>query len=216
MSVLRLVTAPVRWVTAPLRWALKGVVLLVVGLLVYFVVSLVQVWLTAREYDPVPAQAIVVMGSAQYNGVPSPDLEARLDEALVLFRKGYAHLVVCTGYKQPGDAYSEAQSGAAYLESKGVPAADVLQAGGDDSWSNLADAAAELKARGLTDVLIVTDPFHEDRSMAIATDVGLTPHPTPTRSSPITGIAVIPYYLKEAVGVGLGRVIGYQHLHALG
>nr|MDA8359765.1 hypothetical protein [Actinomycetota bacterium] len=63
--------------------------------------------------------------------------------------------------------------------------------------------------------LIVTDPFHEYRSMAIATDVGLTPHPTPTQSSPITGSAVIPYFLKEAAGVALGRIFGYQRLHSL-
>jgi uncharacterized SAM-binding protein YcdF (DUF218 family) len=205
-----------RWLTAPLRWAIKILLLFVVACLVYYAVTLVQVWLTSRRYDPVKAQAIVVMGAAQYNGVPSPDLRARLDQALVLFREGYAHLIVCTGYKEPGDDYTEAESGAAYLESEHVPASDILQVGGSDSWSNLSLAAHRLEARGDTDVLVVTDPFHEDRSMAIATDVGLTPHPTPTQTSPINGTAVIPYFLKEALGVSLGRIIGYSHLHALG
>jgi uncharacterized SAM-binding protein YcdF (DUF218 family) len=206
----------VRWLTAPLRWAIKIGLALVVGLAVYYGVSLVQVWLTSRHYDPVPAQAIVVMGAAQYNGVPSPDLRARLNQALILYQQGYAHLIMCTGYKERGDNYTESESGATYLESKGVPASAILQAGGDDTWENLALAAPQLKARGATNVLIVTDPFHEYRSMAVATDVGLTPHPAPTQTSPINGTAVIPYFLKEALGVALGRVIGYQHLHALG
>lgn len=194
---------------------LRTVVLLLLALLVYFVVTGVQVWLTSRDYDPVPASAIVVMGSAQYNGVPSPDLQARLDEALALYRRGLAPLIVVTGYKEPGDHFTEAEAGASYLERHGVPAGAVAQAGGSDSYQNLADAGRVLKARGDTTVLIATDPFHEDRSMAIATGLGLAPHPTPTRSSPISGFSVVPYFVKEAIAVGVGRVIGYRELSSL-
>ncbi|MGH9087974.1 MAG: YdcF family protein [Acidimicrobiales bacterium] len=200
----------------PLKLAFRLVVLVVVGLVIYFLVTLVQVWLTSRHYDPQHAQAIVVMGAAQYNGVPSPDLRARLTQALVLYRRGYAPLIVVTGSKEKGDAYTEAHSGATFLESQGVPAADILEAGGNDSWRNLADAMPLLQARGVTTVLVVTDPFHEDRSMAIASANGLTPHPAPTQSSPIKGTKTVPYFLKESVGVGLGRIIGFQRLHALG
>jgi len=200
----------------PLRLALKIVVVVVAASVVYIAVTLVQVWLTSRQYDARPAGAIVVMGAAQYNGLPSPDLRARLDEALVLFHRGYAHFVVVTGSKEPGDRYTEAQAGERYLVFHGVPAADIAQVGGDDSWQNLSEAAPVITRRATTVVLLVTDPFHEHRSLAIATDVGLSAYPTPTRTSPIAGVAAIPYFMKEALGVGLGRVIGYQHLHSLG
>lgn len=190
--------------------------LVLAGIVVYFVVTLVQVWLTSREYEPRPAQAIVVMGAAQYDGVPSPDLRARLDEALILYQEGYAPLVAVTGSKEKGDQFTEAGASATYLESKGVPAGDIIEGGGDDSWSNLTSVAAALRARGVRTVLMVTDPYHEDRSMAIASGLGFRPYPTPTHTSPITGLATVPYFLKEAVGVGLGRVIGFQNLHALG
>ena len=157
---------------APIRWALRiaGLVLAVVVL--YFAVTLVQVWLTSRQYDPHAAGAVMVMGAAQYDGVPSPDLASRLDEALLLYHQGYAHLIMVTGNKEPGDVYTEAESGEMYLVSKGVPRADILEAGGDDSYQNVADAAPALKARHATVVLVATDPFHEDRSMAIATRPG--------------------------------------------
>jgi uncharacterized SAM-binding protein YcdF (DUF218 family) len=64
-------------------------------------------------------------------------------------------------------------------------------------------------------VLVTTDPFHEDRSMAIASTLALSPSPTPTQSSPITGWSTVPYFLKEGVGVGLGRIIGFNHLEWL-
>jgi uncharacterized SAM-binding protein YcdF (DUF218 family) len=198
------------------RLALKVLALVVAGLLVYFAVTLVQVWLTSRHYDPRKAQAIVVMGAAQYDGVPSPDLRARLDEALLLYRKGYAPLIVVTGSKEPGDEFTEAESGARYLEAHGVPASAIVEGGGNDSWMNLADVAPVLRRRGVHSVLVVTDPFHEDRSMAIASSEGLAPYPTPTRTSPITGWSTVPYFLKEGFGVALGRVIGFQNLHSLG
>ena len=197
---------------APLRLALRILGLVVVALLVYLVVSLVQVWLTSREYDAHPAAAIMVMGAAQYDGVPSPDLRARLDEALLLFRKGDSDLIVVTGGKEKGDRFTEAEAGDRYLVSEGVPAADILQAGGNTTYENVLDAAPQLRARHAVTILVTTDPFHEDRSMAISSSLGLEPSPTPTRTSPIRGWSTVPYFLKEAVGVGLGRIIGFNHL----
>ena len=201
---------------APLRWALRFAILVVTVIVLYFAVTLVQVWLTSRQYDPHPAGAIVVMGAAQYDCVPSPDLRARLDQAAILYHQKYAPLIVVTGNKKPGDKCTESQSGAMYLEEvKGVPRSAILQAGGDDSYENIADAQPSLLAHGVKVVLVTTDPFHEDRSMAIASDLSLAPSPTPTQTSPITGWSTVPYFLKETVGVGLGRIVGYNHLEWL-
>ena len=120
-----------------------------------------------------------------------------------------------TGGRQPGDKCTEAESSAIYLESKGVPASAILEAGGNDSYENIEDAVAGLNARNVRTVLVTTDPFHEDRSMAIASNFSLSPSPTPTQTSPITGWSTVPYFLKEAVGVGLGRAIGFNHLEWL-
>jgi uncharacterized SAM-binding protein YcdF (DUF218 family) len=198
-----------------IRFILRMAFLLVMVVVVYLAVTAVQVWLTGRRYEPRPAGAIVVMGAAQYNGVPSPDLAARLDEAALLWRQRDAVTIMVTGSKKPGDHYTESQASARYLVAAGVPGHDILQAGGSDSWNNLALAAPQLLVRGDTTVLLVTDPFHEDRSLAIATDVGLEAYPTPTRTSPINGFAALPYYGKETVGVALGRIIGFNHLSAL-
>jgi uncharacterized SAM-binding protein YcdF (DUF218 family) len=200
---------------APIRLALKIAALVFAAIALYFLVTLVQVWLTGRQYDPRPAGAIMVMGAAQYNGTPSPDLQARLHQALILYQQGYTHLIMVTGGKKPGDVYTESESGEMYLAAHGVPKADILMAGGDDTYENVALAAPKLKAHGVHVVLVSTDPFHEYRSMAITSQQGFTPSGTPTQSSPITGWSTVPYYLKEAVGVSLGRIIGYDHLEWL-
>ena len=186
-----------------------------IGVVIYLGVTAWQVWRTGQQYSPQAAGAIVVMGAAQYNGVPSPDLKARLDQAKLLWHQRYSSSIMVTGSKEPGDAYTEAQAGARYLESAGVPTGDILEAGGRDSWQNLSEAAPILIARGDATVLVVTDKFHVARSMAIASSVGLTPHPTPTQTSPINGLSALPYYAKETVGVALGRIIGFDHLNSI-
>ncbi len=198
-----------------LRFVIRVLLLLVAAVVVYLGVTAVQVYLTGRRYEPHAAGAIVVMGAAQYNGIPSPDLRSRLDEALLLWRQHYAPDIMVTGSKMPGDVYTEAQASFRYLVANGVPAQDIFEAGGRDSWTNLAEAAPTLLAHGDKVVLIATDPFHEDRSLAIATDVGLTPSPTPTQTSPIRGWSVVPFYAKETVGVALGRIIGFNRLSQL-
>jgi uncharacterized SAM-binding protein YcdF (DUF218 family) len=198
----------VRFVFRVIRW-------LVIAVLIYFVVTAVQVFLTGRHYQPHAAGAIVVMGAAQYNGVPSPDLRARLDEAKLLWQQRYATDIVVTGSKEPGDVFTEAQASAQYLIGNGIPGRDIYEVGGRDSWQNLADASPLLLAHGQKSILLVSDQFHEARCLAIASSVGLTASPTPTRTSPIKGWSTVPYYAKETVGVGLGRIIGFNHLSSL-
>ena len=199
-----------------LRWVLQRLVMIGLVILGYLVFTGVQVWLTSRHHDARPAQAIVVMGAAQYDGVPSPDLLARVQDANDLWQRHLAPTIVVTGSKETGDKFTEAEASAAWLTQHGVPPADIIQVGGDDSWTNLSLAAAALEKRGVTKILIATDGFHEDRSLAIASNLGLQAWPAPTTDSPIKGWATVPYYAKETVGVALGRIIGYSRLHRLG
>jgi len=197
------------------RWVLARLVIFGMLLGGYFAVTGVQVWLTSRHSQARPVQAIVVMGAAQYDGVPSPDLLARLQDADRLWGKDAGQIVV-TGYKEAGDTYTEAEASATWLNQHGVPMVDIVQVGGNDTWTSLALAAAALHSRGETRVLIATDGFHEDRCLAIASELGLQAWPVPATGSPISGLSSVPYFAKEAVGVSLGRIFGYSHLHALG
>jgi uncharacterized SAM-binding protein YcdF (DUF218 family) len=196
-----------------LRRALFALSLVVVVMVGYFGVSLYQVWSTGRGHYAGTADAIVVMGAAQYDGRPSPQLAARLDHVVELWPRGVAPLVVATGGNRPGDRFTEAQASAAYLEERGVPAqAMVLEDKGTNSYESLRGVAAVLHARGLSDVVIVTDPYHALRSKLIAEQVGLTAHVSPTTTSVVRGREQLDRQLEEAAGVALGRLIGFQHI----
>ena len=190
---------------------LRLVALVVGATLVYLAVTAVQVWAASRRDQARPAQAIVVLGSAQYNGRPSPDLQARLDHVLILWDRHLAAVIVVTGGKQTGDRFTEATASADYLEAHGVPDAAILrEVQGRDSWESLSAAAAILRQRGLARVLLVSDPFHDERLEAIASELGLHGYVSPTRTSPIRGRHVVPYFARETVAVAVGRIIGFR------
>ena len=199
--------------TAPLRIAIRVVAALIAAVVIYLAVTVAQVWHASTLDQARPVSAVVVLGAAQYNGVPSPDLAARLDHALLLWHRHLASTIVVTGGKEPGDAFTEATAGADYLMARGVPGSAILrEVTGRDSWASLESAAAILRARGDRTVLLVSDPFHDERISLMSSELGLSPYVSPTRTSPIKGSATVPYFAKESLEVAVGRIIGFRRL----
>jgi uncharacterized SAM-binding protein YcdF (DUF218 family) len=163
------------------------------------------------------ADAIVVLGAAQYGGRPSPVLRARLDHALALWKNDRAARVVLTGGRRPGDLISEAAAGRRYLVRRGVPAqAILLEPAGRTSLASVEGAAELLKAwrdslpaavrdtmPSRPSVLMVSDPFHMLRLDVLARLHGLRPLPSPTRTSPISAnrAMAIEYMLRESIAL---------------
>ncbi len=198
------------------RRLLLVLVLAVLFLVGYYAFTLWQVWATGRSDEARPVDAIVVMGAAQYDGRPSPQLAARLDHVAELWPAGYAPIVVVTGGNQPGDRFTEAGSSAAYLVERGVPDSAIVQEDqGSTTLESLENVAELLQARGAGSVLIVTDPYHALRSRMIAEDQGLDAYVSPTGTSVVGGRESITRHLEEAAGVSVGRLIGFDRLSGL-
>ena len=193
----------------PIKLVFRIISLIVTVIVVYFAVTFVQVWLTGHQHSSSHAQAILIFGTAEDNGVPSPELQARLDHALTLWNDHRAPWIVVTGGKRPGDVFTESGVSATYLIAHGVPATDILRGYGSDTWQNVATALPAMQRHHIVTVLTVTDPFHEDRAMAISSSQGLTPFPSPVDDR---SMSTWTYYFKETFEVGVGRIIGFQRL----
>jgi uncharacterized SAM-binding protein YcdF (DUF218 family) len=182
---------------------------IVAGLLAtYVVVTFVQVWMASRHDSARSAEAIVVLGAAQYDCQPSPVLQERLDHALELYEGGTAGTIVVTGGKRDGDRCTEATASADYLLEAGVPDTDLLrEVQGTNSWESLAAAARILRDEDMTDVVLVTDGYHALRVKAIADELGLEASVSPTG-----GGGSFRDYAEETVAVAVGRVIGFRRL----
>jgi uncharacterized SAM-binding protein YcdF (DUF218 family) len=161
--------------------------LLALAGVIAYTVSLVMVLAVSQLDQRRPVDAIVVLGAAQYNGRPSPVLQARLDHALGLYREGVAPLIVVTGGVGRGDTTSEAIVGRRYLMAHEVPAeAVVAQPQGRTTAASMTAVADWTRDRGLRRVLLVSDPFHMFRLRLEARRTALEAYTSPTESSPIS------------------------------
>ena len=191
----------------------RGLLVAVALPTLYFAVTFIQVWRASRHDGARPAQAVIVLGAAQYDGRPSAVLRARLDHAADLWHRKIAPVVVVTGGKAEGDRFTESQAGANYLHSKGIPDEAILrEATGRTSWQSLAASARFLRQRGIRDVVLVSDPFHAARIHGIASELGLAAATSPTRTSPIKGLSEFRHMITETAQVGIARVIGFRRL----
>jgi len=159
--------------------------LLVLGLLGWAAV-VVSVAVHGARDEATAADAIVVLGAAQYNGRPSPVFRARLDHAATLYQRGLAPIVLVTGGVGARDTLNEANVGRDYLASLGLPTeALVPLPAGDDTRASLGEVKRWFGGRGSRRVLLVSDGFHMLRLRIIARRLGLVPYTSPATGSPI-------------------------------
>lgn len=149
-------------------------------------VVVVAVALAAARDEATTADAIAVLGAAQYNGRPSPVFRARLDHAAALYQRGLAPVVLVTGGVGTGDTLSESEVGRRYLVKAGLPESAVIALpAGTSTAASLDSVAHWFAGRDNRRVLLVSDGFHMLRLQLIATRLGLAPFTSPAPGSPI-------------------------------
>ncbi|SOC52806.1 Uncharacterized SAM-binding protein YcdF, DUF218 family [Blastococcus aggregatus] len=169
------------------------------------------IWWTARQDSRPTSDAIVVLGSAQYNGVPSSIFEARLEHALALYEDGVAPVIVTVGGKAVGDAFAEAEAGRDYLAAAGIPADALLAVPeGVDTLESMRVVSTVFDERGWSDAVLVTDPWHAMRAERMAADAGMNAVSSPTRQGPAvqTRVTQFRYIMRETAAYLLYRVTG--------
>jgi uncharacterized SAM-binding protein YcdF (DUF218 family) len=132
-----------------------------------------QVWDQSHKDELHSADAIVVLGAAQYNGRPSPVFQARLDHAAYLYQENFSNTVIVTGGGQKGDRFTEAEAGLNYLSEQDIPAeAIVMEPEGRTTLQSLRNVKLIAEEQGIGSVLLVSDPLHTERVKRMAHDLG--------------------------------------------
>jgi len=178
----------------------------------YVLIVFTQVWWNSTRDQAHPVDAIVVLGAAQWDGVPSPVLEARLEQALRLYNEGLSPVIVTTGSKQKGDRFTEAYTGLTYLLERSIPENAILVVvDGTNTFESLSATANVLVEKGMgNNVLLVSDPYHALRAKEIAREVGLEASFSPTDLA-----SSFSQLIRETAGTAVGRVIGFRRASTL-
>ena len=191
------------------RSYLRMTAAIVCVVLIAWVVSMVMVERAGRRDEAQEADAIVVLGAAQYVGRPSPVLRARVDHAVSLWKRGLAPTLILTGGTGVGDTTSEAAVARKYAMSRGVPdRAIVVEIKGRTTSESMRAVARIMDDREQNSVILVSDPFHMLRLSILARRFGLEPYTSPTRTSPITSNREEhwKYMVSESVKVPLAYI----------
>ena len=188
-----------------------SILLLLIVIIPLFVA--LQIWSTASNSVPKKSDAIVVLGAAQFNGRPTPVLQKRINEAYRIYFAGFAPRIITVGGGAPGDASTEAAASYNSLVMKKVSKRDLFKVpiGRDTMTSTLAYIAL-MKLQHWTSVIIVTDPFHCYRAMAMAKQVGITTSCAPAKSEEkLLSTTGIRYLIRET-----GAYLAYRTADRVG
>jgi uncharacterized SAM-binding protein YcdF (DUF218 family) len=183
----------------------------VLAVLLVIASTALAIWWNARQDSRQDADAIVVLGSAQYNGVPSSIFAARLEHAKNLYEAGVAPVIVTVGGKATGDQFTEAEAGRDYLASEGIPRDALLAVPeGVDTLESMRVVSTAFDERGWHSAVLVTDPWHAMRAERMAQDAGIEAQSSPTRQGPAvqTRATQFRYILRETAAYLVYRATG--------
>lgn len=188
----------------PVRFRDRILAGLMLGVVVVWGVSAAAVLIWGSRDKARDADAIVVLGAAQYVGRPSPVLRARLDHALDLWQRGLAPRLIFTGGTGAGDTTSEAAVSRNYALRHGVPDTVILMENeGRTTRESFAAVAAIMRARQMHTAILVSDPFHMLRLRVLSSQYGVDAYTSPTKTSPISANKgqALGYVLSESIKV---------------
>jgi len=135
--------------------------------------------------------AIVLGAGLRADGTPSRSLQSRLDAAVLYHGRNPAAQIVVSGGVGHGQAFSEAQAMARFLESAGIPSHLIILEGASHStYENMRLSMAileELFPTGFT-ATVITNDFHMYRSIRFTRIVGMEGATSFHGSTPLTAL----------------------------
>jgi uncharacterized SAM-binding protein YcdF (DUF218 family) len=167
----------------------KAMLLVISSLLLAAGLLAARIYMYRNAGSDAPADAAVVLGAAVWGAEVSPVFRERINHGIDLYRRGKVRKLIFTGGQGNSDEPTESSAARRYALERGIPAGDILiEEESHTTYENLLYAKRLADARGVQKVLIVSDPLHMRRAVAMARDVGLVAEPSPTPSTRYQGL----------------------------
>ena len=154
-----------------------------------------------------PADVILVLGAAEYRGHPSPVLEARLNHALFLYRKGLAPRILTTGGAGGDPTFTEGEVARAYLSKHEIPSeAIIVESEGESTVHSTAAAAEIMRRMNMKSCIVVSDGYHIYRVKKMLEFQGMSVYGSPRPSAQRDDWGQQWLYFRQAIAYGLWRI----------
>lgn len=157
--------------------------LIMAALLVVVLIAL-RIYTFGNNGSDIKCDAAIVLGAAVWSDEVSPVFRERINHAIDLYRTGKVDKIIFTGGQGNRDELTEAEAARDYAVENGIPEKDILiEQTSHTTYENVVNAKQLADANGLKKVLIVSDPMHMRRAIAMARDIGLDAYPSPTTTT---------------------------------
>lgn len=148
---------------------------IIFSLLILFCLIMIGIIVSGAKNHLFKADLIVVLGTkVELDGTPSMGLAARLNEAITVYKQGYAPLILVSGGKGK-EGYSEAHVMANYLITHGIPKQVIIQ---DEMGINTRATAKNtwqyMVSNHLSSVIVISQYYHIPRIRLALHAVGIT------------------------------------------
>ncbi len=150
------------------RRTILAVLLLLILIIEYPIIS------EGLTSTPQASDVIIVLGARLIDRRPSTVLALRLNEALRLYRAGYAPNIIVSGAKGTDEETSEAQAMRQFLLENDVPSAHIyLDENSFSTQQNLVNSQQIMTKENMHSAIIVSNTSHMHRALLIARHLGI-------------------------------------------
>jgi uncharacterized SAM-binding protein YcdF (DUF218 family) len=183
----------------------RALLVLLVVLLLAIALLASRIYVYSNVRSDGPADAAIVLGAAVWGSRVSPVFQERINHGIDLYQNRRIGKLIFTGGQGNSNEPTESSAAQVYALQRGVPAADILiEQKSHTTYENILYAKQIVDAYGLRKVLIVSDPLHMKRALAMARDLGLEAEPSPTPSTRYHGL------------VSQGRLLAHETYYYIG
>lgn len=181
--------------------------LLLVGCFAYTAISIHNY---ANEYYETPSDVALVLGAGTSKGKISYVFEQRILHAVELYKSNKVTYIIFTGGYGEGQTISDSKAAKNFVVSKGVPEDKILiEEASTITFSNIKNAKKVMYSNHLNTALLVSDPYHMKRAMAMCHQIGINALPSPTPTSMYRSTSKkFSFLMKETINYWAYQVVG--------
>ncbi len=152
--------------------------------IIWFVSLAFSIYRYSKHYSNRKSDVAIVLGAGSHKGEVSPLFRERLNNAFLLYDTGKVDYIIITGGFGKNETVSDSKAGRNYILSKGVLNKFIFtEEVSKFTQTNIINAKAIMMREKWNSALIVSDPLHMKRAIAISLKQGIHGKSCPTQTS---------------------------------
>ena len=166
------------------RKVLKYLSYFIIIFIAGMIINAFRIYAFSDQYFDSKSDVAIVLGAGTKNGIVSAVFRERINHGINLFKTEKVDYIIFTGGLGKNQKESDSKIAKKYAILNGIPEDKILiEEKSTITFTNLKYSKIIIDSLNLTSVLIVSDPLHMKRSIAMTKKLKINSKPSPTPTS---------------------------------